>query len=148
VLEGRAVLSLATKSSWKPKDSDRWQSRTDWHRIVAWFPLAEVARTLAKGDHVIFQGELRTNQYERDLQVNGGDVVTVTIKTSEVRARDIIKLAAKAKADMPKPSLPSGSLATPAPSPESGFSFASSSPNPLSLAYERVRSSSVVNGLR
>jgi hypothetical protein len=29
VLEGRAVLSLATKTSWKPKDSDEWQSRTD-----------------------------------------------------------------------------------------------------------------------
>ena len=66
----------------EPKDSDQWQSRTDWHRIVAWSPLADAARTLAKGDHVIVEGELRTNRYERDLQVNGGDVVTVTIKTS------------------------------------------------------------------
>ena len=52
VLEGRAVLSLATKKSWKLQDSDQWQSRTDWHRIVAWGPLAEIARSLAKGDHV------------------------------------------------------------------------------------------------
>ena len=102
VLQGRAVLSLATKSSWKPKDSDQWQSRTDWHRIVAWGQLAEEVRTLAKGDHVAVEGELRTSQYERDLQVNGGDVVTVTIKTSEVRARAIIKLAAKVKAATPE----------------------------------------------
>lgn len=102
VLEGRAVLSLATKKSWKANGSDQWQSRTDWHRIVAWGPLADAVRTLAKGDHVSIEGELRTNQYERDLQVNGGDVVTVTIKTSEVRARAIVKLAAKTKATQPE----------------------------------------------
>lgn len=95
VLEGRAVLSLATKKSWKPQGSDQWQSRTDWHRIVAWGPLAEIARSLAKGDHVSIEGELRTNQYERDLQVNGGDVVTVTIKTSEIRAWSIGLVAMK-----------------------------------------------------
>jgi single-strand DNA-binding protein len=102
VLEGRAVLSLATKKSWKPQDSDQWQSRTDWHRIVAWGPLAEIARSLAKGDHVSIEGELRTNQYERDLQVNGGDVVTVTIKTSEVRAWSIGLVAMKKPAAKPE----------------------------------------------
>ena len=39
-LEGRSVLSLATKTSWKPKDSDEWQSRTGWHRVTAWGQLA------------------------------------------------------------------------------------------------------------
>jgi len=102
VLEGRAVLSLATKKSWKPQDSDQWQSRTYWHRIVAWGPLAEIARSLAKGDHVSIEGELRTNQYERDLQVNGGDVVTVTIKTSEVRAWSIGLVAMKKPAAKPE----------------------------------------------
>ena len=102
VLECRAVLSLATKKSWKPQDSDQWQSRTDWHRIVAWGPLADIARSLAKGDHVCVEGELRTNQYERDLQVNGGDVVTVTIKTSEVRAWSIGLVAMKKPAAKPE----------------------------------------------
>lgn len=96
-LEGRAVLSLATKTSWKPKDSDEWQSRTEWHRIVAWQPIAEAVRSLAKGDHVIVEGELRTSQYERSVPVNGGDIVTVTMKTYEIRASAIRKLVAKAK---------------------------------------------------
>ena len=51
--ENRTILSLATKKSWKNKESDEWQSRTDWHRIVAWPPLAEAVRSLAKGDHVL-----------------------------------------------------------------------------------------------
>src|SRR5260370_526259 len=101
-LEGRAVLSLATKTSWKPKDSDQWQSRTDWHRIVAWSPLAEAVRPLAKGDYVLVEGELRTGQYERELQVNGGDIVTVTTKAVEIRARAIRKLVAEAKATTPE----------------------------------------------
>ena len=64
-LKGRAVLSLATKTSWKPKDSDEWKSRTDWHRVTAWGQLAEAIRPLAQGDHIIVEGELRTGQYER-----------------------------------------------------------------------------------
>lgn len=102
LLEGRAVLSLATKKSWRPKDSDVWQSRTDWHRIVAWSPLAEAVRDLVKGDHVLVEGELLTSQYERDLQVNGGDIVTVTMKAYEIRARAIRKLVANAKAAQPE----------------------------------------------
>jgi single-stranded DNA-binding protein len=59
-------------------------------------------RSLAKGDHVSIEGELRTNQYERDLQVNGGDVVTVTIKTSEVRAWSIGLVEMKKPAAKPE----------------------------------------------
>ncbi len=101
-LDGLVVLSLATKASWKPKDSDQWQSRTDWHRIVAWSPLAEPVRNLAKGDHILVEGELRTGQYEREVQVNGGDIVTVTMKTYEIRAYAIRKLVAKEKATQPE----------------------------------------------
>jgi single-strand DNA-binding protein len=102
LLEGRAVLSLATKRSWKPKDSDDWQSRTDWHRIVVWPPLAEAVRALAKGDHVFIEGELLTSQYERVLHVNSDDVVTVKTKAWEIRACAIRKLDAKAKATQPE----------------------------------------------
>ena len=101
VLDGRAVLSLATKTSWKPKDSEDWQSRTEWHRVTAWGQLAEAVRTFAKGDHVIVEGELRSGQYHRQVPVTGGDVVEVTMKTWEIRARIVRKLVAKAKAPAP-----------------------------------------------
>jgi hypothetical protein len=42
------TLSVATKESWK-NDQGEWQSRTEWHRVVAFGKLAEYARTLPKG---------------------------------------------------------------------------------------------------
>ena len=64
---GTAVttLSLATKESWK-NDKDEWQSRTDWHRVVTFDKLADYAKTLLKGTHVMVQGSLRSREYERD----------------------------------------------------------------------------------
>jgi len=100
--ENRAVLSLATKASWTDKTSGDWKSRTDWHRVTAWPPIADAVRTLATGDHVIVEGELRTGQYEREVQVNGGDIVTVTTKTVEICARSVRKLVFKKK-ETPEP---------------------------------------------
>ena len=94
-LEGRAVLSLVTKTSWKPKGSEDWQSRTEWHRVVEWAPLADAVRSLIAGDHVQVEGELRGSHYERKVQVTGGDIVTVSMKTFEIRARAIRKVVTK-----------------------------------------------------
>ena len=59
------VLSLATKTSWK-NDNDEWESRTEWHRIVASSKLGEFALSLAKGAHLQVEGELRSREYEKD----------------------------------------------------------------------------------
>ena len=50
------VLSLATKASWKNKQSGEWESRTEWHRGIVFGPLADFAATLKKGAHVQIQG--------------------------------------------------------------------------------------------
>ena len=50
-----AVFSLATKTSWK-NDAGEWESRTEWHRCVAFGRLAEFAATLTKGAHVAVEG--------------------------------------------------------------------------------------------
>ena len=59
------LLSLATKTSWK-NNNDEWESRTEWHRIVAWSKLGEFALSLAKGAHLQVEGELRSREYEKD----------------------------------------------------------------------------------
>src|SRR5258707_14205568 len=46
-----ATISVATKESWKNEQGE-WQSRTEWHRVVAFGKLGEYAKTLAKGSHV------------------------------------------------------------------------------------------------
>jgi single stranded DNA-binding protein len=100
---GHAVLSLATKTSWLPKDSKEWKERTEWHRIVAWGPLAEAVKPLAKGDHVLIEGELRSNEYEADAPIVGKKNATARVnrRTWEIRARHVRKLDHK-KQEKPK----------------------------------------------
>ena len=100
---GHAVLSLATKTSWKPKDSEEWKERTEWHRIVAWGQLAEAVKPLAKGDHVLVEGELRSNEYEAEVDVVGKKNATAKVmrRTWEIRARHVRKLVHK-KQEKPK----------------------------------------------
>ena len=59
------VLSVATQQSWKDSN-DEWQSKTEWHRVVAFNRLGEsIADTLHKGDHVLVDGLLVSSKYER-----------------------------------------------------------------------------------
>jgi single-strand DNA-binding protein len=95
--ENRAILSLATKTSWQPKDSDKWESHTEWHRIVVWDKLSEAVKPLAKGDYVLVEGELRSSQYERDLVLKDGSPACVPIRAWEIRARAVRKLVRKKK---------------------------------------------------
>jgi single-strand DNA-binding protein len=63
-----AIFSLATKMSWK-NGAGSWESRTEWHRCVAFGKLADFAGTLTKGAHVAIGGELRSHEYQRELAV-------------------------------------------------------------------------------
>jgi single-strand DNA-binding protein len=94
--ENRAVLSLATKKSWKAKDSDEWQDHTEWHRVIVWDKLAEGVRALAKGDHVLVEGELRSSFYQKQVTV-GVDTITVPMTSWEIRAYAVRKLVRKQK---------------------------------------------------
>jgi len=101
--DGFAILRLATKVSWKDKTSGEWQSHTDWHRIIAWNGLAEAVKDYAKGDHVMVEGELRSSEYEREVQVIGAGKAIISTKTWEIRARAIRKLDRKPKAEAAQP---------------------------------------------
>jgi single-strand DNA-binding protein len=77
------LLSLATKSSYKDKQSSEFISRTDWHRVIAFGRLAESAKVLTKGTYVEVEGQLQSREY-----VSG----ETKRRISEVRARSIAKL--------------------------------------------------------
>ena len=80
---GAAVttLSIATSDSWKDKDSGMDQERTEWHRVVLWRRLAEVAgEYLKKGSKVYIEGQLQTRKWEQEGQ---------TRYTTEIIARDM-----------------------------------------------------------
>lgn len=63
-----AIFSLATKTSWK-NDAGSWESRTEWHRRVAFWKLADFAGTLTQGAQVAIEGQLRSHEYQRELSV-------------------------------------------------------------------------------
>ena len=69
--DGNAVtnVSVATSKSWKDRDSGQTNERTEWHKVVFFRRLAEIAgEYLHKGSKVYIEGELRTRQWEKDGQ--------------------------------------------------------------------------------
>lgn len=64
----KASFSLATNDSYKNREGQE-VDRTEWHNIVMWRGLAEVAeKYLRKGSQVYIEGSLRTRSYEKDGQ--------------------------------------------------------------------------------
>ena len=64
-----AKLTLATNERYKDKDG-QWQDRTEWHNVVLWQRLAEIAgEYLKKGGKVYIEGRLQTRSWE-DKQTN------------------------------------------------------------------------------
>ena len=92
-----AIFSLATKTSWK-NAAGSWQSRTEWHRCVAFGKLADFAGTLSKGAHVAVEGELRSHEYQRELAV-GIQKTAVSQRVWEVRVDSVLKLDRAAKCE-------------------------------------------------
>lgn len=85
------VLRLATKTSWKDRESGEWQSRTEWHRCLVWGRLGEFAATLTRGAHVQVEGELRSRTYA-EVVGEGKKKTRVEHRIWEVRVESILKL--------------------------------------------------------
>jgi single-strand DNA-binding protein len=65
--EGGAIcnISVATTETWKDKASGEKQERTEWHRVVFFNRLAEIAgEYLKKGSQVYVEGALRTRKWQ------------------------------------------------------------------------------------
>src|SRR3954451_9418168 len=86
---GKAVTNvrIATSEGWKDKQTGDMQERTEWHRVVLFDKLGEIAAEyLRKGSQVYIEGSLRTRKWQdkegkdrytteivaRDMQMLGG----------------------------------------------------------------------------
>ncbi|WP_110665132.1 single-stranded DNA-binding protein [Salinicola halophilus] len=77
-----AKLRLATTDAWTDRQSGRRQDRTEWHTVILFEKLAEIAeRYLAKGSKVYIEGNLRTRKWQG--QDGQGRYAT------EIRGRDM-----------------------------------------------------------
>ena len=83
-----AKLAIATNERFKDK-SGEWQDRTEWHNVVLWQRLAEVAgEYLKKGGKVYIEGRLQTRSWD-DKQIGQKKYMT------EVVASDMILLGGR-----------------------------------------------------
>ena len=82
---GSAVtnLTIATNESWKDKATGEQKERTEWHRVVMFNRLGEIAAEyLRKGSQVYVEGSLRTNKWQ---DKSGNDRYTTEIVASEMQ---------------------------------------------------------------
>ena len=89
-------LRIATSESWTDKNTGQKQERTEWHRVVVFKKLAEIAAEyLRKGSQVYIEGSLRTRKWQ---DKEGRDQYT-----TEIVANDMTMLGGKGGGDAPAP---------------------------------------------
>lgn len=104
-----ASFPLATSESYNDKNTGERKEITEWHNIVMWRGLAELAeKYLEKGREVYIEGRLQTRTYEQD---------SVTKYRTEIIANQMQFLGSKGDnsgvAPSPSPSSQSSSTASP-----------------------------------
>ncbi|MCH7741613.1 MAG: single-stranded DNA-binding protein [Proteobacteria bacterium] len=116
--DGGAVtrISIATNKTWNDRSTGEKKEQTEWHRVVFFRRLAEIAAEyLKKGSMVYVEGSLRTNQWEKDGQKH---------YTTEIIANEMQMLDSRGGADS-MPSASDGTSASSAqdfgPPPEDDF---------------------------
>ena len=79
-------VTIATSESWKDKQSGQTQERTEWHNVVFFNRLGEIAgEYLKKGSKVYVEGSLRTRKWQ---DKSGNDRYTTEIVASEMQMLD------------------------------------------------------------
>ena len=73
------TLSLATKESYKDKETGKYNERTEWHNLIVFGKLAEFAGKLKKGAHIQIEGKIQHTEYKG-------------VKTDTIRVTSILKL--------------------------------------------------------
>ncbi len=76
-------IRLATTDSWKDKQTGERQDRTEWHRVVFFNRLAEIAAEyLRKGSQVYIEGRIQTRKWQGQ---DGQDRYTTEIVANEMQ---------------------------------------------------------------
>ncbi|WP_288132552.1 single-stranded DNA-binding protein [Microbulbifer sp.] len=80
-------INVATSETWKDKQTGQQQERTEWHRVVFFNRLAEIAgEYLRKGSKVYLEGSLRTRKWQD--KTTGQDRFTTEIVAGEMQMLD------------------------------------------------------------
>lgn len=75
-------LRIATTEKFKNRNGER-QERTEWHRVVMWGKLGEIANQyLSKGSRVYIEGKIETRKWQNR---DGNDQYTTEIRANEMK---------------------------------------------------------------
>jgi single-strand DNA-binding protein len=85
------TFSIATKTSYKDKETGGYVPRTEWHRCIVFGKFGEFAATLKKGAHVQVEGEIRHTEYTPKKAKK-------PLRTDSIRVTSILKLDRAEKA--------------------------------------------------
>ena len=100
-----ANFNLATSESWTDKSGER-QERAEWHRIVLWRRLAEIAgQYLKKGSKIYIEGKLQTRSWEDQ---SGQKRYTTEVVANSMEMLDGGQAGMAAQADMAYSNSPAG----------------------------------------
>lgn len=81
-----ATISIATSDSWRDKQTGEMKERTEWHRVVLFNRLGEIAgEYLKKGSKVYLEGQIRTRKWQGQ---DGQDRWTTEIIAREMQMLD------------------------------------------------------------
>ena len=106
-----ANLSIATTESWKDKESGENRDKTEWHRVVFFGNLAEIAeKYLDKGSSVYIEGKIQTRKWQ---DKEGKDRWT-----TEVLGNQLTMLGSRNTSE--SPAQPNDSSSTPFPEDDGG----------------------------
>ena len=114
---GNAVanITLATSESWKDKSSGEQQEKTEWHRIVMFRRLGEIAgEYLKNGSKVYIEGKLQTRKWQDN---SGNDRYTTEIVADQMQMLGSRGGSASFSGD----SAPASASAAPAPAEAGDF---------------------------
>ena len=99
---GVANLTIATSESWKDKQTGEQKEKTEWHRVVMFGKLAEIAgEYLKKGSKVYIEGALQTRKWQNQ---EGKDQYTTEIVVQGFNG--IMQMLDSKKSDAPQQQAP------------------------------------------
>ena len=108
---GVKVCRIRLATTERVRKDDGWGDHTEWHNVVLWRGLADVAdKYVRKGSRIYVEGPLRSNEW---TDKDGNRRVTVEIIASDMKLLD-----RRAEGDSaPRPAAPAAPTAAPAPKP-------------------------------
>lgn len=112
-----ANITVATSEQWTDKQSGQKQEKTEWHRVVLFGRLGEIAgEYLRKGSQVYLEGKLQTRKWQDQ---NGQDRYTTEIVANEMQmlggrqAGDSGAAGAAGAGQAPRQAQPAGAASAP-----------------------------------